>query len=187
VPLRHLGVVGARTAQLLGEVQDTRFLRYLEKLGAEKVTHFSPHDFIALDIIKKEQALVPFLIEQGAVERVGKGKLILSKDLYAFLGERGSYTRKKGLAECEQRALLQKHIDENPEGCELTELQQVLPSASASTVKRLLQKMRADGKIHITGERRWALWKPGVGPAASGTGPSSSELEDPPGGEPEST
>lgn len=164
---------------LLGEVQDTRFLRYLEKLGTEKLTLFSPYDFIALDRIRREQPLpevcavrVPFLIEQGAVERVGRDKLILSKDLYAFLGERGSYTRKKGLAEGEQRALLLKHIDENPEGSKLPELRQVLPSASESTVKRLLGKLKADSKVHPAGSRRWAVWKPG--PAPSSPGASSS-------------
>ena len=172
----------------MGDVQDTRFLRYLEKLGAEKLTHFTPHDFIALDLIKKEQPLpevcstrVPFLIEQGAVERVGKGKLILSKDLYAFLGERGSYTRKKGLAEGEQRALLLKHIEDNPEGSKLPELRQVLPSASESTVKRLLGKLKADGKVHPAGSRRWAVWKPGAAPSSLGA--SSSEPPTTPDGE----
>jgi len=63
--------------------------------------------------------------------------------------------------------LLLKHIEDNPEGSKLPELKQVLPSASESTVKRLLGKLKADGRVHVEGTRRWAVWKPGAAPSSS--------------------
>ncbi len=39
---------------LQGEVQDPRFLRFLEKVGKERLASFDTRDFIILDLIHRE-------------------------------------------------------------------------------------------------------------------------------------
>jgi ATP-dependent DNA helicase RecG len=45
------------------------------------------------------------------VERSGRGKIILSRKFYAFLGEKGVHTRKKGLDRETEKELLLKHLE----------------------------------------------------------------------------
>lgn len=156
------------------EIQHPMFVRYLEKLGADRLESFSTQDFLILDYAQRgapiPEALRPRvdrLIDLGAIERVGR-KLMLSRDLYAGMGQRGVYSRRKGLAHDAQRELLLQHISENPtDGCPLSELLQVLPNVSDRTVRRLLQELKRDGKITPSGQRRWARWMP----TAHDTGP----------------
>lgn len=153
---------------LHGSVQDPRFLRFLERVGQETLATFSATDFIVLDHVRRGEpvpelarARVGGLVEQGIVERVGR-KLILSKRLYAFLGERGTYTRKKGLDRETQKALLLQHLKEvvPSEGAGLEELMQVVgPSTSTRSLQRLLGEMRAEKRIVLTGRARSARWR----------------------------
>jgi hypothetical protein len=100
------------------------------------------------------------LIDWGAVERVGR-KLILSRALYADMGQRATYTRRKGLDHGAQKELLLQHIRDNAaDGSPLSELAQVLPNVTERRVKRLLQELKAEGKIEPSGRRRWARWRP---------------------------
>lgn len=151
---------------LFGEVQDPRFVHYLERIGQEKLRRFTTHDFIVLDHVRRDvpvpavcQPRIAGLIDLGVIERVSK-KLILSKGLYAFLGERGAYTRVKGLDRETQKALLEKHLREvaTTDGSPLSELRQVLPSASPSQVPELLRELREEGRAEVVGRTRAARW-----------------------------
>lgn len=154
---------------LAGTVQDPAFIRFLERVGEERLRGFSTHDFLVLDALRRHQPVaealqirLSALVDAGVVERHGRGRgvrYILSRGLYAALGQRGTYTRERGLDHETNKALLLQHISQNDaEGCPLAELRQVLPSLTAPQVQGLLQELRAEGRIRVEGTRRWARW-----------------------------
>jgi ATP-dependent DNA helicase RecG len=81
---------------LRGEVQDPRFLRFLEKVGKERLASFDTKDFLILDLIHRETPIppdlrprLPRLADHGVVEKAGRGKgvrYVLARQFYAFLG-----------------------------------------------------------------------------------------------------
>lgn len=160
---------------LLGEVQDPRFLRFLEKVGKERLASFATKDFLILDLIHREMPIPPDLrprllrlADHGVVEKVGRGKgvrYVLARQFYAFLGQKGVYTRKRGLDRETNKMLLLKHIRDNQkEGSRLQELRQVLPALSRGQMRGLLKELQKEGLIHHTGATRAALWFPGPPP-----------------------
>jgi ATP-dependent DNA helicase RecG len=154
---------------LAGVVKSPALVRFLERLGQETLRSFSTDDFLALDAIHREQPLsdrlkarTAGLVAVGALETIGRGRgtrYLLSKRFYAALGEKGSYTRRKGLDRDTNKALLLKHLrDQGDAGAALSELRQVLPSESEATVQGLLTELRKEEKIALKGSRRWARW-----------------------------
>ena len=171
---------------LEGSVQNPAFVRFLERLGEEKLRSFSTYDFLALDAIARDAPLsdamrgrLPGLIDVGAVECLGRGRgvrYLLSRGLYASLGEKGTYTRRRGLDRETNKALLEKHLRENAaQGAPLSELCQVLPSLSESGVQRLLGELRDEGRAVLQGARRWARWSPVETKAQQTPGPMANE------------
>jgi len=108
---------------LKGEVQDARFLRFLEHIGKEMLVSFTTEDLLVLDLLRREQSIpeklksrLLGLRERGVIETVGRGRgirNILSRRFYNFLGEKGVYTRKRGLDRETNKALLLRHIQDN--------------------------------------------------------------------------
>jgi ATP-dependent DNA helicase RecG len=164
---------------LEGSVQNPAFVRFLERLGEERLRHFSTYDFLALDAICRDRpftepirARLPALIEAGAVEAQGRGRGVryhLSRALYAAIGQKGVYTRRKGLDHETNKALLLKHLAETAEtGAPMAELLQVLPALSRAHVKRLLRELSNEGRVRLSGVTRSARWFPVVpGPIGS--------------------
>ncbi|MBA7674927.1 hypothetical protein ES703_83155 [subsurface metagenome] len=157
---------------LNGEIQDPRFLQFLEKVGRETLDLFSTADFLLLDYIHREhrvpdqlQNRLQPLVGKGVVERFGRGrgvKYILSRRYYKMVDKKGAYTRKKGLDRETNKALLLKHIKENKDGgSRLKELMQVLPALTMPQVQTLLRELKSEGEIHKAGKTRAALWYPG--------------------------
>ena len=157
---------------LEGLVKSPAFVRFLERLGEEKLRSFSTYDFLALDALHREQPLteplrlrLPGLVEAGAVESVGHGRgtrYLISQRLYAELGAKGVYTRKRGLDRETNKALLHKHIQDNREvGSKMEELKQVLPSHNRSQIQVLLRELVAETAVHAKGATRAARWYPG--------------------------
>lgn len=154
---------------LEGTVQDAAFIRFLERVGEERLRSFSTHDFLILDALRREQPLtpaqqtrIPALIDAGIVESHGRGRgvrYLLSRSMYAALGKKGDYTRKRGLDHDTNKELLLKHIrDNNADGSPLSDLTQVLPALSSSKVQALLHELREEGRIQVISKRRWARW-----------------------------
>ena len=154
---------------LRGEVQNPAFIRFLEKLGQERLASFSTYDFIVLDLVRREQPVpsslrdsLQRLLDVGAVESIGRGRgvrHILSRGFYAQIGQQGTYTRKRGLDRETNKELLLKHLRGlSPNGCRLSELCMVLPSLSESMVQRFLWELRFEGRVILKGQRRWARW-----------------------------
>ena len=154
---------------LEGMVRSPAFVRFMERLGEETLQSFSTYDFLTLDCLHREQELpdhlktrLPGLIAAGAVESIGRGKgtrYLLSQRLYAVLGAKGVYTRKRGLDRETNKALLERHLrGQGIAGSPLSELRQVLPSESESGVQRLLDELRSEGRVMLRGQKRWARW-----------------------------
>ncbi len=154
---------------LEGEVNSPALVRLMERLGEETLRSFSTYDFLALDALHHEkplpevlQARLPGLVAAGVVESIGRGKgtrYLLSQRLYAALGAKGVYTRKRGLDRETNKALLERHLRQQGDvGAPLAELCQVLPAESESGVQRLLVELRTEGRVVLRGVKRWARW-----------------------------
>ncbi|MDP6040222.1 MAG: ATP-binding protein, partial [Candidatus Latescibacteria bacterium] len=139
---------------LHGEVQDSDFLHFLAKIGKELEEEFSNDDLLVLDHVKREQKIpeqvrhrLRPLRDCGAIERVGR-KYILSRQFYAFVGQKGVYTRKRGLNRETNKQLLLKHIRDNKKmESKFRELQQVLPGLTRDLVQKLLAELKKEEKI----------------------------------------
>lgn len=156
---------------LNGEVQDPRFLQFLEKVGQETLELFNTTDFLLLDHIRRGVSIPDYLwsrlrslVDKGVIERYGRGRgvrYILSRRYYRMVGEKGIYTRKKGLDRETNKALLLKHIQENKDsGSRLKELMQVLPALTKDQVQTLVRELKVEKKIYNIGKTRAALWYP---------------------------
>jgi len=159
---------------LKGAVTTPAFVRFLERLGAEKLQSLSTDDFLALDHLRRDaplsdslKARLPGLVRLGAVEAIGRGrgvKHILARGLYAALGGKGTYTRKKGLDRSTNKALLLQHIRDNAvTGSQMKEFLEVLPAVGGrDAIGPLLRELRDEGAIRLVGARKLARWYPAL-------------------------
>jgi len=153
---------------LHGQIQDPRFIQFMEEVGKRKLASFSTHDLLVLNLVFRGISVpdylaqkVPFLIDQGLLERPARKKLILSKEFHEFLGEKGTYTRKKGLDKETKKALLLMHIKNNErEGSRFAEFYQVLTGHSRDQIRYLIRELVLEGKIYKDGNTRAAKWFP---------------------------
>ena len=154
---------------LHGEIGDPEFLRFLEKIGGERLAAFGTGDFLVVDLVHRGQPIpemlrhrVGPLLERGVLERVGRGpgaRLLLSRRFYRHLGKGGEYTRKRGLDRETNKQLLLKHIEENAaEGASLAELQEVLPGLGRRAIQGLLESLKGEGEVVLRGRTRAARW-----------------------------
>jgi len=152
-----------------GEVQDVRFISFLEKIGRETLSSFSTEDFLILDCIRNERDIVddrfksrmPRLKELGVIEKIGSGrgtKYIFSKWLYSHIKERGIYTRKRGLDNETCKALIIEHLTNFKEAT-IKDFEQVLPDKSRWQIHYLLQSLRKDEKIVMLGVKKGSKWR----------------------------
>lgn len=156
---------------LPGEIQDPSFLRFLEKIGQERLKSFSIEDFLILDLVQREETIpqkwqtnAKHLIEAGILEKLSRGRgvrYLFSRRYYNFIGKRGAYTRKRGLDRETNKELLLKHIMEHAQaGSRLQELMQVLPMLSKDQVQKLVKELKLQKAIFNKGTTRSALWYP---------------------------
>jgi len=156
---------------LSGEVTSPAFLRFLERVGADTLKSFSTKDLLVLDALQRNDTVpdplrgrLTALVELGIVETIGRGRgtrYLLSRSLFSALGQKGTYTWRKGLDNQTNKELLVKHLRETGGGTPFSELQQVLPSLSARRVKALLAELRSEDRIVLRNpeKRRWARWE----------------------------
>lgn len=156
---------------LHGEIGDPQFLRFLEKVGRERLASFTTQDLLVLDLVHREEPVggnlkspLAELVDKGIIEKIGRGRgvrYLLSRDLYDFVGKKGVYTRKRGLDRETNKELLLKHIRENrKEGSRFAEFQQVIPFLSRTQISVLLRELRVQGRIEARGQRKGSRWYP---------------------------
>ncbi len=154
---------------LHGQIQDPEFLRFLEEVSRERKAEFSTEDFLVVDFVHRNQRIPDYLksrrdylIDQGIIERIGRGRgvrYILTRAFYAHMKTKGAYTHRKGLDAKANKALLLQHLDENKNvGCPIAELEQVAPSLSRRAIQRLLDELRRERKVRLEGSKRAARW-----------------------------
>lgn len=154
---------------LAGQVRDPLFLKYLEKLGEERLRSFSTEHLLALDSVHSQRRIEPELrpaldelIEVGAVERTGTGRgtrYLLARRFYELTGQEGQYTRRRGLDRETSKTLLVKHLkDCGANGAKLRELHEVVPAESRRTLQNMLRELREDGKAEVKGKTSAARW-----------------------------
>lgn len=157
---------------LRGEVQDPRFLQFFQNIGHETLSAFSTQDFLVVDFIHRDQPVpldlqhcLPKLLDLGVIESQGRGKnrkYFLSRRFYVSLGEKGTYTRKRGLDRETNKELLLRHIeDSKAEGARFEELTQVLPALSRDQIQGLMKELKEEQRIHPVGRTKGARWHPG--------------------------
>ncbi len=160
---------------LHGEIQDPEFLRFIEEVGRERLATFSTEDFLVVDLVHWEKPIpahlaprLSYLLDQGVLERLGKGRgvhYLLSRRFYRFLGKEGIYTRRRGLDRDTNKALLLRHIEDSAKtGTRFEQLQQVLPGLSRYQIKTLLRELKRDGQITVEGLTKAARWFPAQKP-----------------------
>jgi ATP-dependent DNA helicase RecG len=154
---------------LHGGIQDPEFLRFLEEVGQERMAAFSTEDFLVVDLVHREQPLpghlkvrAEYLLEQGIIERMGRGRgtrMLLSQRFYRHLGKPGVYTRKRGLDQETNKALLLKHVtDSGEEGAPFNELMQVLPNLTRRQIQYLIGRLKREGLIALKGVKKGSRW-----------------------------
>ena len=159
---------------LSGQIRDPQFVQYLQEIATERSSPFSTEDLLVLHFVSQEEPIperlkprLHALLEEGAIERVGRGRgvrYLLSRRYYRMIGRGGTYTRRRGLDKETNKALLLKHINDNQDrGSPLRELREVLPMLSRNQVQGLLRELKAAGQVHKRGRTRGALWFPGPG------------------------
>lgn len=99
-------------------------------------------------------------VHVDGLESVGRGRgarYFLSRRFYSALGQKGVYTRRKGLDRDTNKALLEQHLREQEGGGgALSELRQVLPAESQRVVQKLLDELRHEQRVELKGSKRWA-------------------------------
>ncbi len=132
-------------------------------------------DLLVLDLVHQEK-LVPanlknrchYLVNQGVIESVGRGrraKYLLSHKFSKFIGQKGVYTRKRGLDRETNKELLLTHIKKNwKQGSRLKELKQVLPMLSQYQLQGLLKGLKVENLTHCVGRTKGGRWYPGTPP-----------------------
>lgn len=154
---------------LHGEVQHPEFLRFLEKLGRERLESFTTQDLLVVDHIFMDEAVPETfkanlyrLAGRGVIERISRGRgtrYVLSRQFYEFIGKRGIYTRKRGLDHETNKMLILKHIEDTKgKGSPLGDLMQVLPMLSRRQIQRLVGELESEGRIFGRGKTRARLW-----------------------------
>jgi ATP-dependent DNA helicase RecG len=160
---------------LSGEVQDVRFLRFLEQIGRETLRSFTTEDLLILDILRQQDAvpenLIPrlkILRERGLIETIGRGKgtkYFLAKRLYVAIGDKAAYTRRRGLDRETNKELLIKHLEHYAaEGSQLHELLKVLPNLSRGQIQSLMKELKQEGRAYPKGKTKGGRWFPGSAP-----------------------
>ncbi|MCC6908124.1 MAG: putative DNA binding domain-containing protein [Phycisphaerales bacterium] len=152
-----------------GEIRDEKFLKYLERIGEETLDTLDPHDFLVLSAVAEGKRLsadlqkhVPALVEKGLLDRIGRGKPILARELYQPESESAVAARNRVSIREQSKARLLRHITSNRKsGCSLSELMAVVPDLTRNQVQDLLKELRREGKTHPVGATRSARWYPG--------------------------
>ena len=148
------------------QVRDMQFLKFIERIIAEKQLLLSVEELIALDVIrcggKLSAVFKDKFLQYGLVERVGtKGRgvsYVLSHAFYVATNQRGEYTRRTGLDREEQKQLILKHLKKNGSGA-MHEFMQILPQLSRDSIATLMRGLKQQEQVVFEGTKKWGVWK----------------------------
>lgn len=101
----------------------------------------------------ENQSILNKLEKIGIVEKNEQNKYILAKQYYEYTGERGVYTRRKGLDKETCKELILKHLEHHGKGY-MEEFMQALRDVPRNTINFYLSELREEGKIRLIGNPR---------------------------------
>ena len=155
---------------LHGVMQNPSFVRFLRQFDDQVKESLSTDEWLVLDRLSRELPLTDDLlsctsrlIEQGMIVRAARSNFILAEAYYRYTGREETFRR---LRENEVRKeILERHIGDHAiDGCPVGDLSNLLPELTRDQVRGLLDELRAEERVHLRGERRWARWHPGTAP-----------------------
>ena len=97
----------------------------------------------------------------GLIDRIARGKLILSHKLHQPAGKPSVQTQKRDQTREQNKARLLEHIVANQKsGSALKDLIAVVPDLARNQVQMLLKQLREEGKAQPVGATKSARWYP---------------------------
>ncbi|WP_430452576.1 ATP-binding protein [Rhodopirellula europaea] len=161
--------------RLSGRMLDPSFVRFLGTYVPAKLDELGTDDWLALSRIASEQPLtdslqlrVDNLLSRGLIERVDGGRFILPRIYYQF-HDRGSVYDRLRQREQQKEKVEQVLDSYRIDGVAISDLNDSLPEFERANLRRLLQELQVDGRVHTKGEKRWMRYFPGP---AEGNGES---------------
>ncbi len=148
------------------KVQDTEFVKFLEKVINEKQILLSFDEIFELETLR-EKKILPTMRHQekflhlGIIEKVGRTsgtKYILSHHYYSHSARPGVYTRIKGFSREAKKELILEHIRRESRG-RREDFIDAFPELKPNDISKLLQELKRDGKIEREGTDRSGYWK----------------------------
>ena len=141
-----------------GEIQDIRFTEYVYKVANTIQKSLNDEELRALVMLKdspvrSNDLVIKRLEKLGIVEKNEQKKYILAKEYYEYTGERGTYTRQKGLDKETCKELIIKHLELHEKGY-MDEFVQVLRDVPRNTINFYLAELRNENKIEFIGNPR---------------------------------
>ena len=153
--------------RLDSEIQDPQFMEFLDRVGRQTRGLWSVEDLIVLDDIRQGKVRsaderVRRLVDQRVVELIGRGRgtrYILSKRFYTFAGQRGKYTRSRGLDRETNKALIVRHLELHGRRGTIQEFEEVLPNLTRPQIHGLLKELKAEHRVRRVGGKRYGHWE----------------------------
>lgn len=162
---------------LCGQVQDEDFMRYLIRIGPEVLDLLAPHDFLLLALLARGQKLpvglqsrVPQLVELGILDRIARGKPVLSRRFYPPAAARARTREPDVVREQNKARVLERITASRDTGISLKELL-AATHLTRNQAQSLLKQLRKEKKAHLAGATKGARWFPGGGPGIAAASP----------------
>ena len=151
---------------LNGVIRDEKLILLFKRIGTDIIENFITEDYLVVyslffeqRLSKKLRSRAKHLVEIGVVEHLGRGKYVLSKNLYETVGDSLSHSNIANQDRETNKKMIHIHIQmHNSTGTSLSELMQLLPSYTRSQVQKLVYELRDDGKICSIGKTHGARW-----------------------------
>ena len=152
------------------KVQDINFVKYLQKISAEKqITFDEIEDIIFMENIRTEgksnnKEKINKFIKLNLIEKIGSGRgvrYILSKDYYGFIDKKEEYTRRKWIDKNIQKELLLQYFKDHKHGRMSDFLRLFEGRLTRRQIQGLLKILKVEGFIYFDGKPRSvdAFWK----------------------------
>ena len=152
-----------------GEIKDVQFLRFLERLGSEKVNSLITEDLLALYQVNNRYAvdeelnarLTKLLRERLIIEIVGSNRTyhLINPQFYDFVGKGLPAELRHLLNRATQKETLFEYISNNQTvGSQLKNLMELLPDLSRRQVQEILKEMKEKGRINSFGQGAGGRW-----------------------------
>lgn len=151
-------ILGILSKYIHGDIKDIRFTEYVYRVANDLQKLLNDEELSLLFELKDEPKKIESktlrkLKDIGIVEETSRGRYMLAKKYYEYVGQKGTYTRRKGLDKETCKELIVKHITNNGRG-DMKEFLEVLPDIPRNTINSYLVELRNESRINLVGNPR---------------------------------